>query len=391
MNLESGIAIEQAIMHLQSVKNLGARELATIMHHLFSIENQETHTYKPLDEAIQADAFTKKVRFLFRAHEQQSKALRLGDAFLHRRLCAHLRTLSPQLPSAVRHTLAKLKAADEKGELTMLSRTFVRSLKAAYRRRAPADDILKLLDTANLFTWCAYSLYDLSLDTDNTSVLPYATSCLQIALRFYSEVGVPHALSTDLFHYVNQAGAIELNERQHVYIQDQLLTINKLPSLKLQKRLLAGKSAVHCLGPLWISQLIQSHAHIPYAAAFQLYCAARQCNDDIHDWREDLREAQPTFVIARLLRAANITPGCYTIAELTRALSEAFWNTQLDTLAKTIEKMTTGATQQLEELFVHDALFIKRFIDPIHESATKARQKHQFNKDFLYFYNSLDK
>lgn len=117
-----------------------------------------------------------------------------------------------------------------------------------------------------------------------------------------------------------------------------------------------------------------------------LYCAARQLNDDIHDWQDDLRHGKITYVVAKLFDLAQILPGeSYKIEPLIKTLQKVFWETGLEEL---LNKCNTLAKKSLQGFratlnVIAGSSFEIATLDPIISSTQQALKQHTFNKEFL--------
>lgn len=114
-----------------------------------------------------------------------------------------------------------------------------------------------------------------------------------------------------------------------------------------------------------------------------MYCAARQLNDDIHDWEDDLSNGRITYVSSLLLRQAHIKPGEHLLQELMPKLRKIFWDSELENMLITAHNMAQSAKQEfVTKLGVApDSPFLDVTVVPIIIATSKAlhdlkRTKH---------------
>lgn len=281
--------------------------------------------------------------------------------------------------------LARLALVDARGELTRLSETFARSHRSITKTIDPLT--LELLGKANLYTWMAYSLYDDILDTDGAlDTLPTAHIYHRLAYQTYLNAGLPPSMVQSFFSAVDTAHSEEVRHGRAL-VTDKVITIERLPEMALLRRLLGKRSIVHCLGPYALIMLFtkEGQKSRTLRTLFELYCAARQLNDDIHDWEDDLRHGRITYAVAWLLQAAKVSPGTYALDTLTETLRTLYWKSELDTLLGIVERYALDAEKGLSDSFAvpMTAAFARITTRPIITSAQKARKELADTKLFL--------
>lgn len=79
----------------------------------------------------------------------------------------------------------------------------------------------------------------------------------------------------------------------------------------------------HCVD----SSSAQAH-HIE--SAFRHYLIARQLNDDLHDWYEDVQAGQASYVVTAILRDMHVTPGIYNVTILLSDMQKRFMRTTME-------------------------------------------------------------
>lgn len=74
--------------------------------------------------------------------------------------------------------------------------------------------------------------------------------------------------------------------------------------------MLAQRAMGHVIGPLLeLRDSDKLHSQqLAIQRGLEQYLIARQLNDDIHDWKQDVSVGQITFVVAYLLKQLEVTP-----------------------------------------------------------------------------------
>lgn len=296
------------------------------------------------------------------------------------------KNLAPELYAEVEPILKKLISVDAHGEITELLSLFAASFSKQMNTTRVRINFEKL-GAANLYTWLAYTLYDTLLDEHPSPLLLPAANCLhRLAVATYIENGVSAALVQKEFNKVDSANALEILYCR-VPVTDKHIQIQQLPQKKVLNQLLSGRSSVHYLGLLAFYTCISQKSVAParIAQILNFYLAARQLNDDIHDWEEDLVAGRITYVVAQLLQKARTTKGSHRISPLRSELRVLFWDTEMEILLNYCLKMAATAKAGLiEELGMpQDAPFILTTIEPIIKACQSALDQHDFNKKFL--------
>ena len=248
------------------------------------------------------------------------------------------------LDGAVRDPLLAALASAAHGkngqEIICLASHFYKNLPHSPILEQATLDALAL---ANLYGWTAYTLYDDILDGDaEVAVLPAANVAMRRSMHWFLQA-VPnspafHAHVRTTFDAMDAANAWEITQGRFA-IKDTHITIGTLPSYGKGQQL-AQRSLGHTLAPLGV---FAAGGVVPHAAAAQKlqtplthYLIAKQLNDDIHDWEDDLRAGHSTFVVTHILRSLKITPGQYDINQLIAQATPHFWHHILPQMCDTI-------------------------------------------------------
>lgn len=295
-------------------------------------------------------------------------------------------TLIPELQQLADPILQKIIQIDAHGEISLLSKLFFESSAGTKPQKTPSKDTLALLGQANTYTWLAYSLYDCQID-EQTSPLTIATANIiqRFAYHSYLNAGVTLKQLEKAFTDTDCANALEIAYCR-VPVTTTTITIQHIPTKKLLTSLLSQRSVVHCLGPLWlIPANTRSGPSRAVKRVFNLYCAARQLNDDIHDWEDDIRNGRITYVTAALLQAAQIEPGTHRLHILVKKFRQLLWEGELYRLLSDGLAMAEDAQKgYIEKLNLKPSSpFEEATIQPILQSYQAALKQLEYDKEFV--------
>lgn len=298
------------------------------------------------------------------------------------------RTLPLTVYTYILPLVEKLINMDTNKELTGISSVFHSSLTTK-PTAIPFD--LRLLGIANFYTWVAYSLYDNAIDQANNALdIPSANLLQRLAMHTYTKAGIHNTKLMNAFNTVDKANAVEIT-RCRAKVTSKTITLAQVPAKNILKALLFERSIVHTIGPAQIAQHIaqQNKTTTPSVKAFELYCAARQLNDDIHDWQEDLLQGTLTYVVVHLLQKANIAAGTYELPALLPVLQKVYWQSELGALLNECITMAqkAQACYQSDLHLAADSTFQAITTTPILQAAQSALRQWQFDKEFIEINN----
>ncbi|HXH27207.1 MAG TPA: hypothetical protein VNG90_04890, partial [Candidatus Acidoferrum sp.] len=210
--------------------------------------------------------------------------------------------------------------ADKNFEVTLLPQLFAQALDPQQPLTAAQSTMLGL---AGLCGWMAYTIYDDFLDAEgDPAKLPVACVAMRTSIECFREA-LPNNSSFQEYVAKTFAAMDEANAWEVAYcrfsLADEQLYIGKLPDYG-NADVLAKRSFPHVLGPMAVlairsqkSTLSQAHA---VESAFRHYLIARQLNDDLQDWPDDIQAGQASFVATAILRDLGGTPGTYYLTKL---------------------------------------------------------------------------
>lgn len=310
------------------------------------------------------------------------------------RVQQQLSQLDPLLIQPAMDVWRVIARADTQQEISMLPTFFAESLTVSHQ--AVTDELCLQLGVANFYTWMAYTVYDDFIDEEGTPrYLPVANRMHRTALQIYLSIAGSHRLVEhqlyQSFDDMDTANAWELAHCRSK-IEKGSITINSIPHFG-SGRVLARRAGAHILGPIILSTLhrkITTTQQTLITRALTHYLIARQLNDDAHDWLQDINNGQISFVVALLLRGANINPGKYKITDLVKKLEVYFWRTGL----KKTSLLTMYHIDQARVLFRRsgvikgDSPLFEHVLQPIYHSAQESLRRHSDEKQFLRVYRA---
>lgn len=307
-------------------------------------------------------------------------------ANLQKELSAH----GPEVARQSTTLYERLVRANKGYEITLLATYFSESLQ----RGAASPRLCQKLGLANLWCWLAYSAYDHILDGEaSTAILPVANIAHRQALREYykaSNSKIARDTVYAAYNDMDQANAWECAVAR-AHVTPDTIAISNLPKYG-NAFVLARRSYAHVLGPLIIamrqtqatsSQILQLHT------SFRHYIIARQLNDDAHDWADDLRSGQLTYVVTWLLRQKDYRRGTYDLRKCLNDLQQQFWNHTGQEVSSLVCRHINAARQALQKSkLVRSDSGMYRLYDRIERAAIGSEE---LRKDSLLFAHSFGK
>lgn len=231
----------------------------------------------------------------------------------------------PLQPAAL-EVYEKILRADKNREIALMATFFGDCLKDA-----PNSSLYTYLGRANFYIWMAYTVYDDFLDEEGEpKYLLVANMAVREALGLYSLIGRDNRrfmrLSSEVFIQMDEANAWEV-EYCRFKVSENAIEIGVLPKYGRRTQL-AARSFAHALGPLaFVTQRWPptSREARCIKKGFEHYLIARQLDDDAHDWLDDIKTGQVSFVVAYILRRLRIQAGRYELEELLVRMKKHFW------------------------------------------------------------------
>lgn len=320
-----------------------------------------------------------------------------------KKLIAHLKSL-PMIESSLKNIITQevLRLSSRTGGLFMTSINY-HFVLALGIDTIPKEKIIAL-DLANTFFWVAFIIYDDFWDQDEDAdpkKLPAANLMARYYLQTYWEYSEQKpALKKILQELMVQADNANSWELAHCRLEikdGQLILPTAWPSYGDYQRKFYP-TAGQLFGPLSIlsslgydltdktvSQLINY---------FRYHLIAKQINDDLHDWEEDLKRGHLSTVTLPLLKKFQRKFGVKKINLKTEKnrLAELYWHEVLTALARQSLKYSLLAEVSLKRVdFIKAPDYLLQFSQPSQRVAQEALSTHKTYQEFKEEYQGLHK
>lgn len=251
--------------------------------------------------------------------------------------------------------------------------------------RSISDSLLVCLGLANLYGWIAYTIYDDFLDNEgHVPHLPVANICLRELTRIFSNTLSNNetfpCFYNSILDRLEGANMWEvLNCRLH--ISNKKKHIQYIIPDYSDPRKLADRSLGHALGPLAILFELGYNDFSAEVAGiidfFTYYLAARQLNDEAHDWEEDLRNGHVNAVAARIIaHAYEKNTSLKDLEHDIGIFQELFWYEIVQDVCDEMTEYIKKAEASLEKLsIIEDSSLLQKFLDSVKSSVEKTRKE----------------
>ena len=323
LGIERRVVIDKLMAPLESPK----AALLPIRKMVFYIGTAGTSA-RLLTDAITAEALAA----LAAKGTAKARVSPVGSTQLHTDILRDTKRYMSELPDELRKTgldaWDAMRRADHNHEVVLMPHLFVDALKDM----APVGmQQLRLLGAANFFCWIAATIYDDFIDEEGEpGRLPVANTAYRLSLNLYRQaLTVRPVLSRYVEHVYDQMDAANAWEVAHTraVVAGEVITLPQLPNYD-DRSVLARRALGHVLGPMLVAMLLPGIRPKQIDAidkALQHYLIARQLNDDLHDWRKDLRAGHLSAIVVNLLHGAGVQPGKHKVMELVRELEKYFF------------------------------------------------------------------
>lgn len=300
--------------------------------------------------------------------------------------------LGLELRRQVKSQIRRQWQADTDHEITLLPYLFSRSLGRQAKPLAPL--LFRHLGLANLYGWLAYTIYDDFLDDEGRPVqLGAANWALRSSVLHFQAALPRHAafqkyvLAT--FTTIDDANTWEVAHCRFTVSKDHLV-IGPLPTFGNRQRL-AERSLGHTLTPLAVLTTLGYPPGSPVfeaaSTALRHYVIARQLSDDAHDWMDDLKRGHITYVVARLLKDAQLPTGTHAWPKILPRLERQFWHQTLPAIYRDIQRHLRQAKRALGSPVIKDSM-LNALVDRI---ANKAESTLASQQQAVAFYKTYKK
>jgi hypothetical protein len=264
-----------------------------------------------------------------------------------------------------------------------------------------SEEMLVRLGVATVAGWMAYTVYDDILDDESD---PRQLSAANIAfremVRMFTELGVElDGFATKFHEVMDRIDAANQWEVTHcrAMIDDDSLMIDHLPDYG-DGSCLAERSLGHALAALAILMSKGGVSLVEIEAVerwFIGYLAARQMNDDAHDWEEDLRRGHLNSVGVCILHAWQEEHGRSTEGAQRISLSaipemrELFWKKILPLVSERVLTLTATAREAMTcSVFVHSPR-LEKMLQSVERPAQKAIDDHRESQRFVEVFTRI--
>jgi hypothetical protein len=367
-------------------------------HSLYIEQNKETIVYNgapALTAAFALEALTVYEKEIQKKPETNTKinisyADKLQKSIVDN-VKNHLTFFPEKTIEAIHSLLEKMLKKDKGNQITLLP-YFSQALS---KFSAVSNQLLQTLGEINLYGWLAYTMYDDIMDRDSgPELLPIANSCLRKLIITYKEI-LPDSAFTLFQELMDNMEKANSWENISCRITEKIITKKDL--LEYQKNLLCDKSLPHAFGPITIllslgyqTDSLEIRQTLSF---FKNYLAARQLNDDAHDWQEDLEKGFMNSVSTPLFQAYfhnNPDLKELNLIPEKQNLETFFWQEYIITIAdETSEyiKSTETCLSKLKELkLVHDPTYFEKLLAPLKKSVEQiTTTKSDINAFFKSF------
>jgi len=247
------------------------------------------------------------------------------------------------------------------------------------------------LGVANIYAWIAYTIYDDFIDEEGR---PSHLSLANLMHRqsystFIEEFPSNKQIIENHFDSVDVSNSLEIQKYRFATAED-MVTIEQIPEYG-DGTFLANRALGHVLGPkLILSEMeLSAHQEKLVDSIFNNYLIARQINDDLKDWADDLKNGHASYVVSKLLDSAEISPGTYGYEELRDRLQANFWDVTFESCIAIILKKINKSKQDIiaSKIFKNDNSFVKKVLQPIADKAESDLLEYKNSKQFLKSYS----
>jgi hypothetical protein len=298
--------------------------------------------------------------------------------------------------------LDKTVEKDTDGQILLLPYFFQQALGG--RGKSIPRSLVVSLGLANTFGWMAYTLYDDFLDGDRDgdgTFLSLANVCLrELSLIFGNlfpeKSGFP-SLFRETMDRLDAANCWEVVNARCPVEASKLSLPEHLPDYG-NFEFLADRSLGHALGPIAIwTYLGYSKGSAEWkrtTAFFRHVLAARQLNDDAHDWEEDLRRGILSSVATDIVRRWQLRRDpteTSAVIDLRRnedlaSLQELCWYETMPHICEKVLSHAAMAENHLKQLKLSQEGLLHGIVDSVRKSAERALREREETLQFLRVY-----
>ncbi len=305
-----------------------------------------------------------------------------AESKLYKRVDTHLKAarLTGYLPY-----LEKLEKMNRSHKITDLGRIFYQSL--AHKPKKISDQFFINLSLASYYGWLSYTVADDIIDGDATAhSLPLALYSHRQMLNYFDLLFPPeHPFYEQLKRVLliidraNNRESVELR-----FTDPYKLNKSKLPKYRSVLEL-ADRSFGHVLSIVAVlaalNYSLDGREVTKIVRSLQYLLAARQLNDEAHDWKEDFERGQLTYVSVELLN--SLPKSEWQVVNMERE----FAHTLLPQVATSILELTKKSRAYWQQSgLTFNYPVIDDLVSTAENAAHKALAAHVEGKELLKAY-----
>lgn len=291
--------------------------------------------------------------------------------------------------------LSKDILSGDDGREIILLPSFFEQILEKQRKRA-SEEFLIGIGSANVFGWLAYTVYDDFYDDNGlNSDLPIANVALREMINLFKDTKI---LSSGFFvtfkkvlDEIDMANAWEIKNCRINNLDAKFKIPRKLPDYG-KYEMLVKRSFGHALGPLAVMDFYGYHKDCSEFKKtvnfFKHYIIARQLNDDMHDWEEDLKNGHLSSVVVRLLEVwkGKMREGSVNWKKDHSRLREVFWHEIVVSICDDVLQHAKKAEKFLKEMPIEleRCDFLEKMIASQRRIAEKTLKEQREVVEFLH-------
>lgn len=285
-----------------------------------------------------------------------------------------LAELNPMIKKQADLLLKKITRGNATEIIILTPYLTAKSLKEKY---VIEEQFLIELGVINMLGWMAYSAYDDLIDNDKTiEWLSMANAiCRKMDIKFCQLLPKNREFLSEYQKIMNEL------EEANLWEMKNCRDINKNPNFKRVEKL-SNRSLGHAVTSLAILYKIGAGKNEigNLKKFFTYFLAARQMNDDAHDWEKDLKKGQINSASSEILKLTKDI-------ENEENLRLIFWEEVFDKYAKRILKYCQKAKKNISQIgCLNNTLIFDRMVDKVIKSTQLAMEEKKNSVDFINNY-----
>jgi hypothetical protein len=295
--------------------------------------------------------------------------------------------------------LQKIQMRDKDGQIILMPYLFNKCLGDL--GLTDSNPILTDLCLANLFGWIAYTIYDDFLDDEGKPILlSLANFCLRETSVIFTNIEKRYPefkyIWTKVMNDLDEANTKEIQAYRFEIKNNTFIIPNPLPNT-VNDEMRYNRSMGHALGPVAI--LCALGKKIPNAeiqntlSFFRAYIAARQLNDDAHDWEGDLNQGHLNETVIDLLtewQNSSLNTSINLEKDILE-LQKLFWMKVINYIIDKANQHITDARASLNNItIIQNKQPLTDLLDSIQASTDLAKKEQTDMLTFLKVYQNSE-